>query len=78
MECPGNKRDRGTLIPLIKKFVKPGTTIYTDCWLAYFDFKNQGYEHKAVNHEFNFVRPDDSNIHTNSIEGRWWQIKGKI
>uniref|UniRef100_A0A0L8HY66 ISXO2-like transposase domain-containing protein n=1 Tax=Octopus bimaculoides TaxID=37653 RepID=A0A0L8HY66_OCTBM len=24
-----------TLQPLIKKFIKPGTTIYSDCWSAY-------------------------------------------
>ena len=36
---------------------------------------NVGFEHETVNHELNFVRPDDKSIHTNSIEGRWWQIK---
>ena len=75
VECPGNKRDRSTLIPLIKKIVKPGTTIYMDCWRAYYELANVGYHHEVVNHELNFVRPDDKNIHTNSIEGRWWQVK---
>uniref|UniRef100_A0A0L8HK17 ISXO2-like transposase domain-containing protein n=1 Tax=Octopus bimaculoides TaxID=37653 RepID=A0A0L8HK17_OCTBM len=28
-------RSSETLLPLIKKFIKPGTTIYFDCWSAY-------------------------------------------
>ena len=75
MSYVGNKRDRGTLIPLIQKFVKPKTKIFTDCWRAYNMLATVGFEHDTVNHELNFVRPDDKNIHTNSIEGRWWQVK---
>ena len=32
---PGNKRDAPTLEALIKKRVRPGTHILTDCWPAY-------------------------------------------
>uniref|UniRef100_A0A0L8G8R0 ISXO2-like transposase domain-containing protein n=1 Tax=Octopus bimaculoides TaxID=37653 RepID=A0A0L8G8R0_OCTBM len=28
-------RSSETLLPLIKTFIKPGTTIYSDCWSAY-------------------------------------------
>uniref|UniRef100_A0A0L8HXW1 ISXO2-like transposase domain-containing protein n=1 Tax=Octopus bimaculoides TaxID=37653 RepID=A0A0L8HXW1_OCTBM len=28
-------RPSETFLPLIKKFIKPGTTIYSDCWSAY-------------------------------------------
>ena len=75
VEFHGNKRDRGTLIPLIKKYVNPQMTIYTDCWRASYELANVDYTYDTVNHELNFVRPDDRKIHTNSIEGRWWQIK---
>lgn len=33
--CPDNRRDVETLINLIKKHVKPGSTIMTDCWKGY-------------------------------------------
>ena len=29
------KRDKETLVPLILKYIKPGTTIYSDAWGAY-------------------------------------------
>ena len=31
----GKKRDKATLVPLIKKYIKFGSIIYSDCWGAY-------------------------------------------
>ena len=33
--CKDNKRDRQTLMEIIRRRVKPGTHIITDCWAAY-------------------------------------------
>ena len=43
-------RSSATLVPIIKEFIKPGTTIYSDCWKAYDCLKNKGYIHETVNH----------------------------
>jgi len=76
VECPGNKRDRATLIPIICKHVMPGSHIITDCWKAYLSLPNHGYTHSTVNHSKNFVHPGSGGkIHTNGIEGQWWQVK---
>ncbi|KAG7154989.1 NADH dehydrogenase [ubiquinone] iron-sulfur protein 8-like [Homarus americanus] len=32
-----DKKDADTLVPLCQKFIQPGTTIYNDCWNAYFN-----------------------------------------
>lgn len=56
---------------VIQNFVKPGSTIHTDCWAAYSSLANledYQYTHNTVNHSVNFVAPDGT--HTNTIEGK--------
>ncbi|XP_054159094.1 uncharacterized protein LOC128957372 isoform X2 [Oppia nitens] len=40
--CPLNKRDADTLLPLIRKHVKIGTTIVSDCWAGYYRLTDNG------------------------------------
>ena len=70
------KRDEATLLPIIKKWIDPGTTIISDCWKAYFNLEKHGYIHKTVNHSKEFV--NDAGDHTNKIEGHWRQAKAKL
>ena len=42
-------RSAATLIPIIKRYVKPGSVILSDCWKAYSSLK-EGYTHLTVNH----------------------------
>ena len=72
--CPNNKRDAGTLIPIIQQYVEQGTTIITDKWKAYLNLSNCGYIHLDVNHSRNFVDPE-TGAHTNTIEGTWPHAK---
>lgn len=75
---PVENRNKETLLKNIKKFVKPGTTIYTDCWKGYFDLKkSNNYKHHTVNHSKHFKDPE-SGIHTNHIEGTWNGLKMNI
>lgn len=67
-----NKRDAATLVPLIKKHVAPGTTIYSDCWKAYDCLGRQGYKHLKVNHSVTFK---DGDCCTNTVEGMWGHVK---
>jgi len=62
---------------IVKRYVKPGTTIYTDCWKGYNNLKNIGYIHKTVNHSKNFVDPI-TKAHTQTIEGTWSYLKRSI
>ena len=49
------KRDEATLSSIIQSWIKPGTTIISDCWKAYCNLKKHGYSHRTVNHPQEFV-----------------------
>lgn len=61
--CPDNKRDKDTLIQLIQKHVKVGSTIHTDCWKGYLDLKSYEYIHATVNHSKEFIN-SETGTHT--------------
>ena len=68
---------RETMIPLIRKYVdKNSSIIYTDEHGTYSILKSLGYKHKKVNHKQNQYAI--GNIHTNTIEGYWSQLKRSI
>jgi len=51
-------RNTETLLPIIRKYVAPGSIIHTDQWRAYDALRNENYIHRTVNHSTNFVNPD--------------------
>ena len=62
-ECfviPVECRDAATLLPIIRQFILPGTTIPNDQWAAYNSIASDpnNYEHLTVNHSVNFVDPE--------------------
>ena len=61
-------RDTDTLLPIIQRFIRPGSIIYSDGWGAYHSLSNNGYTHKTVIHEHNFINPEDPDVHTQTIE----------
>ena len=67
----GLQRNKETLIPIIKKYIKPGSVIYSDKWGAYSTLSSHGYTHYQINHSANFVDPQDCSIHTQNIESLW-------
>ena len=77
VECPGNKRDRHTLLGLLKLNVAPGTIILTDKWKGYIPVAKHGYTHLTVNHKRGFVDPQ-TGVHTNTVEGMWFHSKRQM
>ncbi|KAG0439505.1 hypothetical protein DMUE_2388, partial [Dictyocoela muelleri] len=52
------------------------TTIITDCWAAYNRLSEYPeFNHLTVNHSLNFLNPNDSSIHTQTIESCWGHAK---
>jgi transposase-like protein len=72
-----NDRSTETLIGLIKKWIRPGTTVITDCWAAYRSLPDEGYTHLSVNHSITFVN-EDTGAHTNTIEATWKHVKAAM
>ncbi|CAI9728290.1 Hypothetical predicted protein [Octopus vulgaris] len=75
-ECDeGNGRDADTLVPIIRRYVRPRSIIYSDCWHAYSYLRSMGYTHYQVNHSKHFVDPHSPAIHTQNIERLWKSLK---
>ena len=77
LPCPGNKRDAPTLLPLIKRWILPGSIVYTDEWGAYNGLTGASYTHDSVNHSIQFVDPT-TGVHTNTQEGLWAHVKKSV
>lgn len=67
---------RKTVMPIIRQNVAIGTKVMSDEYLPYQSLGKEGYAHQTVNHGTKeYVR---GNVHTNSIEGFWSQLKRSI
>lgn len=66
-----------TLLPEIQANIRPDAIVYTDDLLSYGRLTRLGFSHKSVQHSQQvYVLADD--IHTNTIEGFWSQLKRSI
>ena len=69
-------RDWHSVNRAMRDNVKEGSMIYTDEAPVFKSLPNLGYDHEAVNHSIKeWVRGD---VHTNSIEGFWSNVKRSI
>ena len=66
--CPGNARGADVLLPIIQRWVLPGSIVYTDEWGAYNNLPQHGYTHDSVSHTIQFVDPT-TGVHTNASAG---------
>ena len=66
-----------TLVPHIEDNVQKDAMVYTDDLLSYSNLSKLGFNHQTVAHSKRiYVTGED--IHTNSIEGFWSQLKRSI
>lgn len=66
-------RSEAELLPVTKRWVKPGTLIISDCWKSYVNLEKNGFEHATVNHS-----KEQGGNHTNKIEGQWRHMKASM
>jgi len=74
MVVPDRKQD--TLRPLVKKYVLPESTVFTDDFASYDGLDIRGFTHKRINHSAGVYVMGD--VHTQTIEGFWSLIKNGI
>jgi len=67
---------RSTVYPLIKQYIQPDSTVYTDEFHTYDTLSNHGYNHQSVNH--GLEQWVNGKAHTNTIEGFWSLLKRGI
>src|SRR3989338_317031 len=66
------------LTSAIRANVETGSSLMTDEFKSYKGIKDWGYKHHVINHSKTYVRGKRGNIHTNSVEGFWSQLKRSI
>ena len=70
-------RSAETLIPIMRKFIKKGSIIHSDCWKSYSCLEAEGYSHFTVNHSKEFV-DTETGAHTQTIESTWHALKSSL
>lgn len=74
-------RSAETLLPIVSKFIAPGSIIHSDMWKAYGNISSiplRNYEHRTLCHKDEFVASDEWGTHTQTIEGNWGSCKREI
>ena len=66
-----------TLLPLIRKHVKRGSTINSDTWKGYTGIAAHGYVHRLVKHN-DGEYSDGKGTHINGLEGFWGYLKRQL
>jgi len=78
------KRNKDTLVPIIRKHVKRQSLVVSDEWRAYASLSPEGYKHVRVNHSQNHADPQKG-LHTQNIKRAWqtykrevWRMRGNL
>lgn len=71
------RRNKETLVPIIKKHIKPQSLVVSDEWRTYASLSQEGYRHVRVNHSQNYVDPQ-TGLHTQNIERAWQTYKREV
>ena len=64
---------RDTLMPIIRRKVKPDSVVYSDTFASYNTLASEGYHHVRINHDRVLAEPGGR--HINGIENFWNQAK---
>lgn len=67
----------GTLMPIIKQFVKDNAHVFTDELVSYKGLSKEGYTHDVIRHGLRMFS-DGNGVTTNSIEGFWGHFKRMV
>ncbi|KCZ76675.1 hypothetical protein H311_02322 [Anncaliia algerae PRA109] len=71
-------RSAATILPIISRVVRQGSTIYTDDFKGYNSLGNiNNYKHGIVTHKYHFIDPV-TGVHTKHVESFNNKLKSKI
>lgn len=65
-----------TLMAIMKTYIAPGSTVYSDAYQLYQNLTAEGYRHDFVDHkQHEYARGE---VHSNSMEGFWGVLKRRL
>ena len=72
-------RSAATLLPILQRHLRSGTTFHSDQWAAYNRVQQlpSVTVHNTVNYSPQFVDPG-TGVHTQNVESYWNRVKGKF
>lgn len=71
------ERTKEILLSVIREYIRPGSTIVSDCWRTFNCLNDEEFENLHDDQNYKF-KDRDSNIHTNSIESTWAAMKRQL
>ena len=73
------RRDAATLLQIIRRFVRPGSIVWSDEWRAYSQVATlpNVASHSTINHSVTFIDPT-TGTHTQNAESYWNRVKIKL
>jgi len=74
---PVQDRTADTLMTVISDWIEPGTTIISDCSVAYRGLEAHGYTHETVQRTIGFV-DQQTGAHINTIKSTWGHVKAYL
>ena len=74
---PVEDRTADTLMDVISDWIEPGTTVISDCSLAYRGLEEYGYTHEIVHRTIGFV-DQQTGAHINTIRSTWRHVKAYL
>ena len=76
---------QNSLLPIIHQHCDQGSTVISDSMASYVNYRNgqshienMGYDHFWVNHSNEWVNQNFSDVHTNTVERGWRNLKSSI
>lgn len=68
------RRDKESLLDILRTFVLPGTTVYSTFWRSYDCLEDEAFHQLAADNLLHFINLE-TGVHTNKIEGTWSAVK---
>lgn len=66
-------RNKETLLRLVESYIRPGTTVISDCWRSHDCLESEGFKKLMLNNSITFKCPES--LYKENNDGDWWPIK---
>ncbi|XP_072399980.1 uncharacterized protein [Diabrotica undecimpunctata] len=75
---PVESKDADSLLGIVKEWVLPGTTIYSDCFKSYECLDHEGFIQESKDHSKQFVVLDKTDVYTHNLDQIWREVRSTV